>query len=290
MTDNNSMLNTGELAKPATLLVEKISNAIGTLYEPTRIIKMAEAKAEANKIEALAKIEISDIEQRGLHRLIYQEGKKQENIEDITAQAINQLAFDSRVEDLEEDWITHFFKNCETVSDKEMQSLWARILSGEASKSGSFSKRTIDCVASLSKEEAKSFTNLCQFTWLEQREILIILNSSHEIYNKHEINFETLSHLATCNLISFNSTINNTLQYSANTVLSYYDRPTFIEFPNGVKKEISCGEVIFTKMGEELAPICGSRKNDEFYNYVIKDWITKGFILSSPLLSDCFSK
>lgn len=43
-------INLDGLAKPATALVEKISNAIGVLYESTKIRKLAKAKAEATLI------------------------------------------------------------------------------------------------------------------------------------------------------------------------------------------------------------------------------------------------
>ena len=33
---------------------------------------------------------------------------------------------------MEEDWIANFFDKCRIVSDSEMQSLWARVLAGEA--------------------------------------------------------------------------------------------------------------------------------------------------------------
>jgi hypothetical protein len=47
---------------------------------------------------------------------------------------------------LDEDWIAHFFDKCENVSNKEMQTLWSRLLAVEATTSGTYSKRTIDLV------------------------------------------------------------------------------------------------------------------------------------------------
>ena len=53
MSEGNSTVSLGDLAKPATVLIEKVSNAVGVLYEPRRIKKKAEAEAEAEKIKAL---------------------------------------------------------------------------------------------------------------------------------------------------------------------------------------------------------------------------------------------
>jgi hypothetical protein len=49
MTEGNPIINLGGLAKPVTVLIEKISNAVGILYEPKKIVKRAKADAEAKK-------------------------------------------------------------------------------------------------------------------------------------------------------------------------------------------------------------------------------------------------
>jgi regulator of protease activity HflC (stomatin/prohibitin superfamily) len=58
------ILNIGDLAKPATVLIEKVSNAVGVLYEPKKIINKAKAEAEAMQIIATANVNASEIEQR----------------------------------------------------------------------------------------------------------------------------------------------------------------------------------------------------------------------------------
>ena len=128
MSDDKAMVNFGDLTKPATVLIEKVSNAVGVLYEPRRIVKKAEAEAEAEKIKAIAGIELSEIAQRGVERLVQQEARKQKNIESITARAAEEVPENANTEQLEEDWVAHFFDRCENVSDVEMQSLWLSLI------------------------------------------------------------------------------------------------------------------------------------------------------------------
>ena len=64
----NDLINLGNLAKPADTLVKKISNAVGVLFEPRQIIRVAEAKAEAAKIEAQSEIETTDLHRRAVRR------------------------------------------------------------------------------------------------------------------------------------------------------------------------------------------------------------------------------
>lgn len=46
-----------------------------------------------------------------MERLVYQESRKQEIIEQITVQAAASLPQDAKVENLEEDWIAHFLNS-----------------------------------------------------------------------------------------------------------------------------------------------------------------------------------
>lgn len=286
MPDGNSVINLGDLAKPATVLIEKVSSAVGVLYEPRRIKNKAAAEAEAEKIKALANIELSEIEQRGLERLVHQEGKKQENIENITAKAAKALPPEAKTEEIEEDWVAHFFDKCEKVSDETMQSLWSSLLAGEATKPGTYSKRTVDFVASMDKKDADLFTRFCQFTWVIGEPNPLIFNTDNEIYTKEGISFSALKHLDAIGLISFESTSGyRRMGFQKQAIFSYYGHPTLVEFPNEKDNQIKTGKVLFTQAGKELVTICGAKRNQEFYEYAVQELSKQGLILSSLLLN-----
>jgi len=282
--DGNSIINLNDLAKPATVLIEKISNAVGVLYEPRRIKRKAEAEAEAKKIKALAGIELSEIQQRGIERFVQQEARKQENIESITAQAAHQLPPDAQTDDLEEDWLSHFFDRCEKVSDKEMQSLWSRLLAGEATKPGTYSKRTVDFVASMDKKDAELFTRFCQFTWMVAGPVPLIFDNKDEIYKKNGIDFAALKHLDSIGLISFESVsgyrVTGQSKYSH---VFYFGLPTLVEHENAQDNELKLGQALFTQAGRELVTVCGAQRNQEFYEYAIRKLAEQGAILSCLL-------
>ena len=81
MNDQTSLVNIGELAKPATVLIEKISDAIGGCFKPYQIRRVAQAEAEAEKIKATARVEITGLQHRAMHRFFNEEAKKQNNME-----------------------------------------------------------------------------------------------------------------------------------------------------------------------------------------------------------------
>lgn len=165
MSNGQSLINIGELSKPATVLVEQVSQAVGGLFKPWQIRRTAGAEADAEKIAAMAKIEITDLHRRALHRAVEEETVHQANMEKITALALPDLAANAEPEKIERDWLTDLFQKCRFVTNEEMQRLWARILAGEANKPGQFSRRTLSNLASLGKVEAEAFTQICRCTF-----------------------------------------------------------------------------------------------------------------------------
>lgn len=283
--DSNSLINLGDLSKPATVLIEKVSSAVGIIFQPYHIKRMARAEAEAEKIKSIARMELTDLEQRAIDRFVQQESRKQENIEQITVQAAGLLALDAKVEKLEEDWVAHLFKQCDSVSDKEMQSLWAQLLSGEATNPGTFSKRTVDFVSSIDKKDAALFTTFCQFVWIAEEPIPFIDNSNDEIYTKTGITFTALKHLDAIGLISFESTAGYTSTALGKHVhLLYFGVRTTIEFAGDANNNLRLGHVMLTSVGKELHTICGSSRNHDYYKYVISKWFQQGLILSSEVV------
>lgn len=168
MTDGFALIKVdGKITEPATVLITKISDAVGGLYKPYQIRRVSKAEADAAIIKEQANIEINDLQRRAFNRLVSEEAKKQDNIESITEKAIPQLTSSSTPQDMDNDWIMNFFDKCRIVSDEDMQLLWAKVLANEANSPGSYSKRTINSLASLDKTDAELFIVLCCFTWFD---------------------------------------------------------------------------------------------------------------------------
>ena len=128
MAQGGGLINLGELSKPPTVLIEKISDAIGGIFRPYQIRRIAEAEAEAEQIRALSQIEITALQNRAVSRFVIEEAKKQYNIETITEKALPLLEEGASPQNIEDDWIAHFFDRCRLISDEEMQALWSKVL------------------------------------------------------------------------------------------------------------------------------------------------------------------
>lgn len=67
--------------------------------------RKAQAEVAVQMMNAVAKIELTELERRSIDRLVHQESRKQINIEKITDQAVASLWHDAKVETLDEDWV-----------------------------------------------------------------------------------------------------------------------------------------------------------------------------------------
>ena len=95
-------------------------------------------------------------------RILYQEEKRQRNIQDVLGKAAN-AATSTEVPDHEpdHDWTARFFNSIQDVSSEEMQTLWAKILAGEVERPGSTSTRTLSILRDLDQTTANLFRTLC---------------------------------------------------------------------------------------------------------------------------------
>lgn len=281
---SNPLVNFGDLGPAAKVLVENVSAAIGGLAGPWQTKRMAKAQAEADIIEAEGRMAVLDVERRGLQRMIEEEGIRQANIESIMAKAIPQLSHNSNPDKIENDWLAYFFNKGRIVSDVDMQFIWANILAGEANLPGTFSKRTIDVVASLDKRDAETFTALCGFACEMSGPCPLVYDERHSIYNDRGIDFDKLNHLEHAGLISYDNGVFGLGYSKANDRKTFriFYHDTYIDAEAG--SEVSgfpLGKIIFSRTGEELYRVCNPPYYDDFPQYIVGTLIQKQYVIHS---------
>lgn len=288
--ESSSLVNLGDLTKPATILIEKISDAVGKIYEPHHIVNIAKAQATAKIIEAESNIEIAGLQKRALQRFIAEETRKQSNIELITIKALKGLNKNARPQDIEDDWIANFFNKCKLIADEEMQRLWAKILAGEANNPGAFSQRTVNYMSDIDKLDADLFTKLCSFCWHfytdDTPEPQVLIYSHREnIYNEYGISFGKLMHLDEINLLTFQGFSEGFFDDNPGAITrsSYFGIVVNIDINSerNSNYNLKLGQVALSKVGRELSSICNSQPNSDFFDYVLRKWIDEGYIIYS---------
>ena len=72
----NPLENLGDLSKTAKVLIDKISDAVGGIFKPYQIVRVAKAEAEAERIRAESQIQVTDLHRRAMHRFLEEEAKR----------------------------------------------------------------------------------------------------------------------------------------------------------------------------------------------------------------------
>lgn len=281
-----SLINFGDLTKPATVLIEKVSDAIGGLAKPWQIGRVANAEARAEIVRAEAQIEISEIERRAMVRLIKEEGKKQENIENITEKAIPHLKNDSKPEEMETDWISYFFERSRLVSDEKMQNMWARALSGQANGPGTFSKRAIDILSSLDTSDAELFKSLSgTLVKVGARDFCVVHDTSSKILGGYGLDFESFSHLENLGLIHVNAISNYGLEGATGAVyVTFENESIWLTVPQG-QNRLQIGEVMLTKIGSQVMTLVDRQHLEGYQKELLEGWSKEGY---NPTLQSSF--
>lgn len=269
---NSLIVQAGELTKPANTLVEKIYDAMGGIFAPYQTRRVAQAKADAALTAKRTELEITDLEHRAAIRWIEEEARHQRNMEGITAKALPQLTDGADPSTVEDDWIVNFFAKSRLVSDEVMQDIWARILAGEANAPGSYSKRTVNLLSDIIKEEAELFTSLCGFAWMIDNARPLVFDMQKDIYKNRNLSLIHLKHLESAGLIQVYSSGLVRINIGKTFVVRYYDRDLLLTFPKEEDNSLDVGEVDFTASGRELASICTAAPVEGFWEMVTEQW------------------
>lgn len=292
------------LAEPATKLVEIVSSAIGTLYEPKKIRKKADAEAyklktltntaketnfngEIEFLDGKILINSSDIPHSEIKTLVINEVKRlfdeNENIKKIADYAFVELENDTSniTEELDEDWKHNFFDKGKKIYTKDLQLIFGKILAGEIRTPGTYSKRLLGILSNLSQEEAVIFNKVAKYTLKWANNSFII--SNEEILKSCDIKLDEIIMLEEAGLIN-----SNPLTISGNNLYEY--KNYLINFGNDVP---SLDIYFLTKSGAELEKIIDSTISIKYLkkiknNYNIQK-MNYSIILSKEIKGDKIS-
>lgn len=240
---------------PVTKLIEVVAAGCGKIYEPTGIRRRAKADADAKVTHAENEIILTDIQIRGIERQKFLAESRQNNVENIAAQAATSLPDSVAPEPVAADWSRRFFADCEDVSDVEMQGVWAKILAGEVTAPGSFSFRTLAVMKNLSKVEAELFNTICKNSFLSANGKVLpyYVESEKEFWEKNGLNFTTVQDLTDSGLISHHAF---GLRYqNANQALLMGQHASIL-FNSQEARDFPIGEIDLTVAGREISRIC----------------------------------
>ncbi|KAB1086527.1 DUF2806 domain-containing protein [Neorhizobium galegae] len=251
---------------------------------PLAKIDVAEAETKAEIIRAKGKLEITELEVRGLQRMVYEEGKNQANIEAITAKAIPHLSDTAEPQKLDEDFVRYLFDKAKLVSNDEMQELWAKILANEANTAGSFSRRSMDLVSQMSRRDAELFTRFVRNVWIIDTPTPVIPEThAFPAEDGLSLDFTALQHLESIGLVSYAGAASYCkFGFGKTARIYYYGCPVDIEFQNESNNQFQVGKALLTVTGVELANISGATPSIAAFERALEYLVDQNVAVSLP--------
>ncbi|MVN79310.1 DUF2806 domain-containing protein [Hymenobacter sp. HMF4947] len=230
--------------------------------------------------------ETRDLHERALRRMMYENAMQQLNRETVVAHAAAELVNDEQVSDepVEPDWMTRILRVVQDVSSEEMQVIFGKILAGEIRRPGTFSPRTIDFLATMTKKEAKIFQELCSFIWTKNEGLSLVLFSlKDEGYDVPVPSYHDLKHLEDIGLIEalFSMFSGSFFTESESATFSYHgsqvDVKAHVREKESEPPRILVGKASLTMIGEELARVCQPTSSPSMVEYAINHWNKAGY-------------
>ena len=266
---------------PLNKLIDLVSKGIGTIYEPYKIRKHADAMAY--KLEVLSKsigntnnvsieykdenlqIQLHELQERAMQRFVYQEVQRQFNIEDIadkTADILKNREIQSN-EDVSFNWISRFIDSAKDVTESEIKDLWAKVLAGEIIQPNTVSLRTLDVLKNMSKKDAELFMKVMPF----------IINNSYipnstELLAKYGISYDDILKLDECGLINSSGMVSSHFNINSDNNILFNNENIACIIKSNNERNMEIREYVLTKSGTELKKIIGiATRNDFLIDY-----------------------
>ena len=275
MSDEEIVKTVGQVSELGTTVMNRISGAIGAVFEPYQIRRIAHAGADARRILAQGEVDATDILVRAQFRRDWEAIRHQEAIEDVVHKALPHITDGARPEQVEDDWLIRFFGIVEDITDDQMRTVWSKILAGEFNSPRNFSRRTLSIAAELDKSDLILSTTICGFSVVGETGGFapVILEAHMPIYENAGLNYLGLKEMAGVGLINYDGRDGFATNIpKKNWTFKYFGELIDIEFTGEPPYKMGMGSVMMTVAGKELQRICTPELVPEFPKFLKALW------------------
>ena len=270
MSKRNVPATTPSYQQTTNKLADTVRHVVDLFAGEKRLIAKAKALGEAEIIKAEAETEAKAI--RAGNRLRNREMRRQENIEQIVEQAALSLPppFEQSEAPVSEDFTDRFFDESQDITDREMQSLWGKLLASEVSKPGSFHPTTLRALKYMTRDDAENFKSVCRFVVTSANENnLIITNVRDQFYINHGVGFNQLNDLEALGLLRLETNSGFGVTFVTDQVVTCGN--TILKFAKKGER-MKIGAVLFTQAGQQLSQICKMEPVPGFLEHLSDYW------------------
>lgn len=182
--------------------VEEIRLIAGAIKESgleVSTIDYADGKVQITASRPQTPIDISiapsvNVIGRTQDRLLTQEVRKQENIEQILSITAEELKDEPEVSNrpVDEDWLNRYINFAGDITNKEIQFIWGKVLAGEIKRPETFSLRTLELIRNLNIDEARLIEKIGSFAFSMYGQSAVF-HGNREALTNYGISFKQIS-------------------------------------------------------------------------------------------------
>ncbi|MCE2596512.1 TIGR03899 family protein [Motilimonas cestriensis] len=227
----------------------------------------------------LTNVADSTVLTRAKKRMALELSQKQHNLEQIMQATHTECGEDDAAREVDPDWMSAYLRLAETISSKNMQALWGKILAQEITSPASYSVRALETLKQMTNREAIIFQKLCQlsstFAGDPARKIItgyVRLPTSFQLFTplhsqklslgKFRFPYSNVMLMADLGLIYQSELESGEMSPGQPLNINYHDLPISL-VPNG--KRLKLYYYKFTQVGNELSKLIS---NDALVEYV----------------------
>lgn len=205
-------------------------------------------------------------------QMTYTEFYKANNFLEVAQLADKSKTTNPNSDEYDFDWFIRFYEAVGNVSDREMQFIWAKILSGEIQNPSTYSFKTIDALKNLNKKDAILFRTICNHSFSIGDSVFV--PNERDYIEKCQIDYIDIMRLNELGLIHNDSTIHIDFEISEEekVVLVNKNLALLIRSSDNKTHNVKINTYPFTVAGFELASLLEVYASDE-------DFIMYGQIL-----------
>jgi len=225
------------------------------------VAAMAKAEAEAKIVLAEADVRVAELLQDAKHRLVVTEIRRQQNIDAITVKALEYQPpkdQDAQCEPPPPDWTAWFMEGCQDVSDQSMQDWWSRLLAGQITKPGAYSRRAMTVLRDMDAEDSRVFEKVASLVWSRSNGVSLVMRPEA---NHLPLTDAEIFRLEACGVMKG--------RYSTRFAKDEILRAGLITYQ--VTEETGATAWLLTPAGSELCQLV--TEHDEEYSSKVYHWI-----------------
>lgn len=255
-------------------LIEKISNAIGYIYDPNGLIP-ANREFTSYFAKTIAQdTNLSPEEKFAINAEMNVLMKKNNNRKDIIEKTISKLDSNSKPIQISDDWMFDFWEKAGAIHNEELKNLWSNIFIHELNNPSSVSKRLLHNVSIMSHKDALDFVDFTKFCFYDTVHIdlahpIIFIKDNEDMYNRFGITTQILHKLEQYSLIETNYDVG----------FAYKNKKRFLYTNCYITLEakiIPAGYVQLTEDGQVLLSVVDKINSTKILDFIINTWYKKG--------------